>query len=448
MEASRECGNEGLVRPCLGVLLRGALGVSLIALVVGCGASGGATRASASTPANDTSRRVEELLGSDPTDMASRRGCSDASSCQEALAKLKSAVPVSPCELRRGVDVARSACELGVAEGCTELGRMKLWGIETDGAADAAAARGLFAQACELGDGEACARHGLMTLLGEGVLRDEATGQSELQAACEKYPGIACGVAAMGLDQDARQRGEDPEQELMALFAQRGCEAADAHSCQLLGDAFLTGTGVGRDSDKALSLYQRACEAGNATACTREGVMVLQSSGAAEDAHADALFSRGCALGSSEACRSLVLRTRRQSGEVKDEPTQQALFRQACEHGAAMGCLALYDSLRRKPAGPGVSLELPGLLKRACRFGEAKACEFLDDVSSTAQRQCEGGVASSCGVLGALLLSQPVQEREAADGLQLLHQACKWGDAKSCKLMRDVEPHARELTCR
>ncbi len=357
--------------------------------------------------------------------------------------------PASPCELRKGVGIATRACELGVAEGCTELGRMKLWGIETDGESDVASARGLFQRACAGGDGEGCARHALLTLLGEGAPRDEAAGMAELQAACEKYPRVACGIAATGLDEDAHRRGVEPEQELMALFAQRGCDAADARSCELLGDAFHKGAGVSRDPSRAFALYQRACEAGNGTACANEGMMALQAADATDAPRADALFSRGCALGSSEACRNLVLMTLQQGGAVKDDVAQQALFRQACDRGAAVGCLALYEVLRRKPSqSGGESLELPGLLKRACRFGEAKACDFLDEVSNVAQRQCEGGVASSCGVLGALLLSQPAQEHEAVDGLQLIRHACQRGDEKSCKLMRDVQPHANELTCR
>jgi hypothetical protein len=32
--------------------------------------------------------------------------------------------------------------------------------------------------------------------------------------------------------------------------------------------------------------------------------------------------------------------------------------------------------------------------------------------------------------------------------MELLRQACQGGDAKSCKLMRDVQPLANELTCR
>jgi TPR repeat protein len=239
----------------------------------------------------------------------------------------------------------------------------------------------------------------------------------------------------------------EPELELMALFEQRGCDAADAHSCQMLGDAFHTGAGVSRDLARAHELYARACEAGNATACSNEGVMSLQSKQPGEATRADDLFTRGCALGSSEACRNLVLMTQQQ-GEVKDAAAQQALFRQACDRGAAVGCLALYDVLRRKPSEPGQPLELPGLLKRACRFGDAKACEFLDDVSSVAQRQCEGGVAASCGVLGTLLLSQPALEHETTQGLQLLRQACKWGDEKSCKLMEDLRLRVNELTCR
>lgn len=428
-------------------LLRGVVVAGLLALA-GCQASSGAARSPTAAHAGDASRKVEALLGSTSGDAAAGQACKNASSCRVALEGLQSEVPVSPCELRQGVGIATHACELGVAEGCTELGRMKLWGIETDGESDVASARVLFQRACAGGDGEGCARHALLTLLDEGASRDRAGGMAELQAACEKYPRAACGISATGLMEVAQRRGVEPEQELIALFAQRGCDAADARSCEILGDAFHKGAGVSRDLSKAFLLYQRACEGGNGVACANEGMMALQSSDETEAPRVGELFSRGCALGSSEACRSLVLMTAQRGEVVKDDAAQQALFRQGCDRGAAVGCLALYDVLRRKPSQAGEPLALPGLLKRACRFGEANACDFLDEVSSVAQRQCEGGVAASCGVLGALLLSQPAQEHEAVDGLQLIRHACQRGDEKSCKLMRDVQPRTNELTCR
>ncbi|WNG45916.1 sel1 repeat family protein [Archangium minus] len=377
--------------------------------------------------------------GSAPAEEAPKQACSDATSCRDTLRELRGVTPMSPCELRMRAEVARKACSLGVAEGCTALGRM-----------EPGLARSLFQRACELGDGEGCARQGLLTLLGEGVLQDESAGLAELQAACDTYPRAACGIAALGLDEAARRREGTPEWEWIALFAQRGCDAGDGLACQLLGDAFLAGQGVSQDMDKAFDLYARACEAGNGTACVNQG-MISRQYGAEEGGaapRADDLFSRGCALGSSEACRLLVVESLTRQEGVKDDAAQQALFRQACDRGAAMGCLALYDALKHQPRAPGTSLELSGLLKRACRFGEAQACEFLEDISRVSQRQCGAGSASACGVLGALMTSQPTFGSEAAEGMRLLQRACLEGDATSCSLVRELAPRSEELTCR
>jgi TPR repeat protein len=422
MQAHRKCAERVAIQP--GVL-GSVLVVGLLALA-GCGSTRGATHP------------LDSLLTPVVTEAASKQGCSDAASCRDTLRGLRSVTPASACELRERVEVARRACVLGVAEGCTELGRAELWGVRVEDGPDLYSARSLFQRACEQGDGEGCARHALTTLLGEGVPRDEAAGMAGLQASCDKYPGAACGVGALGLNEDARRRGVAPEREWIALFAQRGCEAGDALSCRLLGDAFHEGDGVSRDIGKALELYQRACEAGNGMACANGGMISLQSGEATEATRADDLFSRGCELGSSEACRMLVLQSRDPRGAVKDEAARQALFRHACDRGAAMGCLALYDALRQKPPEPGMPLELSGLLKRACRYGETQACGFLEEVSRVTQRQCAAGTASACGVLGALLLSQPTVGSEAAEGMQLLHRACEGGDAMSCTLMRDV----------
>ncbi|PTL84982.1 tetratricopeptide repeat protein [Vitiosangium sp. GDMCC 1.1324] len=390
-------------------------------VLAGCGTSSGATH-----PA------------STPEDAAPKQACSDASSCRDALAELKGVLPTSACELQKRAEIAQSACSLGVGEGCTELGRMEKGDT----------ARSLFRRACDQGDGEGCARHGLSTLLGEGVARDEAAGRAELQEACDKYPRAACGIAALGLTADARQRGAAPEPEWIALFEQRGCDAGDGLSCQLLGDAFHAGLGVSQDIGKAFELYARACDAGNGTACANQAVLSLQPGEAGDATRAEDLFSRGCALGSSEACRLLVLENQEHQGRVKDDAAQQALFRQACDRGAAVGCLALYDALRHQPRDSATSLEMPGLLKRACRFGEAKACEFLEDISRAAWKQCGGGAAAACGVIGTLLVSQPSFGNEATEGMQLLQRACLEGDAASCTLVRGLAPRASELSCR
>ncbi|WP_224370441.1 tetratricopeptide repeat protein [Hyalangium versicolor] len=410
-------------------LLRSAL--ALIALV-GCSAS-------------------REAVQPTPTlaEAAPAPACADASSCRNSLRKLREVPLTSQCELQERATLAKTACDLGVAEGCTVLGRMALAGLGGQNVPEPGTARSLFQRACEQGDGEGCARHALSTLLGDGILQDVATGQAELQEACDKHPRSACGIAALGLAENAHRSGSALDGEWIALFAQRGCDAGDGLACQLLGDAFRAGTGVSQDTGKAFALYARACEAGNGTACANQGMLSLQSSEGetGKAPGADALFSRGCALGSSEACRLLVLENQETQGDVKDAASQEALFRQACDRGAAMGCLALYDTIKRRQPDRGASLEMPGLLKRACRLGEARACEFLEEVSRVAWRQCGAGAAPACGVIGALLLSAPSTGSEASEGLRILEHACQDGDATSCRLARGA-PRPNALSCR
>lgn len=389
-------------------------------VLVGCGTSSGAVRPPAPAPTGDTASQV----------------CADAANCRDTLKALLRVPAPSACDAQQRTEVARRACDLGVGEGCTQLGLT-----------EADAARDLFQRACEHGDGEGCARHGLSTLLGEGVPRDETAGRAELQAACDNHPDVACAIAMVGLMEESRRTHSTPEYEWLALFAQRGCDAGDDLACRFLGDAFHEGLGVSRDVGKAFELYARACEAGNGAACANEGVLSLRS-GAGESARADDLFTRGCSLGSSEACRLLMVETLEHHGGVKDDAAQRALFREACDRGAAVGCLALYDALRHRPVEPGTRLELPGLLKRACRLGEAQACEFLDDISRVSQRQCAAGSAPACGVVGALLLSEPLTESETTEGMHILQGACQAGDATSCGLMLEVAPRSGSLTCR
>ena len=385
-----------------------------------------------------TSGPVLHPVAPAPVVAASPPPCADAVSCRAALWEAGRGTSASSCGEQRRAELARRACEVGVAEGCTLLGR--------DPQVEPAEARELFRKGCAAGDAEGCVRHALTTLLGEGVARDEAAGQAELREACERAPGSACGLAVSSLVAEARQRGAEPAWEWLALFAQRGCDAGDGLACRMLGDAFYAGHGVSADVDKASSLYARACEVGDGQACAQQG-MLLPSNAVEVPTRADDLFTRGCDLGSPEACRLIVLKTLDAHGDLKDGTVRRALFRHACDQGAAVGCLALYDLLRHQPSEPGTSLQLPALLKRACRLGEAQACEFLEDVSRVAQPQCARGSASACGVMGVLLLSPPTVGSEAAEGLRLLRQACERGDAASCRLLNDRTLPMEDLTC-
>ncbi|WP_434385418.1 tetratricopeptide repeat protein [Melittangium boletus] len=336
----------------------------------------------------------------------------------------------SPC------DAGERACGAGDGRACTRLGRE----------APPDAARALFARACAAGDGEGCARHALALLLGEGGAADEAEGRRALQAACERTPREACGLAAVGLAEAARRAGTPGAPDEAALLAQEGCHAGDGFACRLLGDVFLEGGERVADTGQAFALYARACEAGDGQGCAAQGTLVRQWT-PGEAARADALLTRGCELGASAACGSLVVQALHGEGTTLDTPGQRALFSRACDAGAAMGCLALYETLRHAPETRG-SLQLPTLLKRACQLGEARACGFLEDVSRVAGPACAEGTASSCGVMGALLVSAPRREGEAREGLRLLEGACAAGDGASCGVLREARPREAGGSCR
>ncbi|WNG26948.1 sel1 repeat family protein [Cystobacter fuscus] len=372
--------------------------------------------------------------------------CTDAANCREAL-RNSPRDTLSECEVQRRVELARRACALDVAEGCTELGRWETRGLVKEGGPDLHVASDLFQRACALGDGEGCALRALMTLRGQGVARDAGAARAGLQDACDRFPGSACGLAVQGLAEEALRGGTEPEWEWMALFAQRGCDAGDGLSCRILGEAFYSGRGIAQDTDKAAGLYARACEAGDGEACARQG-MLLRAEGPWAEPRAEQLLSRGCELGSPEACRLTVLETLDSQGSSKNAADRRALFRHACDRGAALGCLALYDELRDEPLAPRPVFELPGLLKRACLLGAGQACEFLDEVSQAARPRCASGSASACGVLGVLLLSPPLRQGESTEGERLLHAACEGGDLASCKGLSERSGASEDLTCR
>jgi len=79
------------------------------------------------------------------------------------------------------------------------------------------------------------------------------------------------------------------------------CLKRSPEACELLAGAYLAEKGP--DPHEAVGLFEEACTYRGADGCFRAGSMVAAGQGVPKDAsHARDLFTRGCSLGSADAC--------------------------------------------------------------------------------------------------------------------------------------------------
>ena len=188
-------------------------------------------------------------------------------------------------ERKEKTDAATQKCSAGDAQGCIDLGKVKL---ETK---DAAAAVKAFDDACDKKSKEGCA----------------------LAAQHSKAPA------------DALPRH------------QKGCALDDADACVAAIGALdaLAKAGQTVDPQAQLALLDKACNLGIGRTCTALGVLTV----AADTKGAADAFDRGCKAKEPTACVQLAdLYKNGKIGKKKDDKKAAALLKEACDLGLVDVC--------------------------------------------------------------------------------------------------------------
>src|SRR5712692_224826 len=87
---------------------------------------------------------------------------------------------------------------------------------------------------------------------------------------------------------------------------QQSCAAGFTRGCGQLGESYLFGEGVPKDTLKAKQILESACDAGYAPGCFNVGIMHRQGIATPQNASlAQARFRQGCDLGDQKACKAL-----------------------------------------------------------------------------------------------------------------------------------------------
>ncbi|HZS35791.1 MAG TPA: tetratricopeptide repeat protein [Polyangia bacterium] len=156
----------------------------------------------------------------------------------------------------------------------------------------------------------------------------------------------------------------------------KACDAKQGKACTALAVRYLGGNGVAADEKRALELFDRACTAGDGAGCSMLGAIFNRGRGAIAPDYARSykLSKRGCELGDDNGC-----------------------YDQACDLVAARG-------IEKSTA-----LAVPAF-----------------------ERLCKKGLAQACGSLGMLYYVGDGVKRDPQRATELLDQACKGGDVRSC----------------
>ncbi len=119
----------------------------------------------------------------------------------------------------------------------------------------------LFARSAEMGDSGAMVELGEMYSSGEGVTEDEGKAFNWFKRAAEA--GNVAGMVALGGMDLLGVNGADPNEEEAARWFQKAAEHDSPAALFDLGTLYESGRGVGKNLDKAKTLYQKAAKLGN-----------------------------------------------------------------------------------------------------------------------------------------------------------------------------------------
>ena len=196
---------------------------------------------------------------------------------------------------------AESACLVGHAESCFQIGVLFYYGREAY-PRDRASSSRAFSRGCDLGDSRACNNLGDALAYGDGVGRDVEGASSSFLKACRL--GEALGCANLGY---MAEHGEGVPRDVpraRGLYRQ-ACTAGDVYGCLHLDLLAAEDAGAPRDPDRALEHWRHACEHGRTRArarssasCTRTGRTACR---ATRKSRCEAM-TRACDLGDTRAC--------------------------------------------------------------------------------------------------------------------------------------------------
>ena len=174
--------------------------------------------------------RAQEDLEDDGCDGA--RECAsacergDAESCFDAGSYFYSGDDAVDPDWKRAREMFEKACDGGIADGCSQAGR--LW-LEKKIGTDDARAAALFGKACDAHDDSGCAELGSLTRDGRGVSKDESKAAALFEKSCNESEHSGC--AGLALFYEKGTAGKERDLARAADLYRKGCNDGDDDAC-------------------------------------------------------------------------------------------------------------------------------------------------------------------------------------------------------------------------
>ena len=336
----------------------------------------------------------------------------------------------------------KKACLKQDAQGCLNLGRAYVKGIETE--QDYELAKDYLDIACDLGNTQACAelkdidqnhddsgnpedKQNNSTDSGSHIVESNKIkkyvldvikyGSAQLNYPMGEMPGgMATGADAEKVAEyvSGGMRGEKPA----VFFACAACHGDDGRgiggtSADLLN---LKGVEFGAKEDDKVIRYKKACDRGDGDAYWQAGYFYEYKSGKKVKWNyikAAEYYKKGCDLGYSESCLTLgVLYGEAFDFAIEHNDIKAAeYYSKSCDFGDSLGCFCLGNYYEK---GKG--------LERSSR----KAMEYY-------MKACDLGDGASCYLLGLIYLVGDMVKLNQRKAKSYFKKACDRGFSEGCE---------------
>ncbi|GAB5541157.1 MAG: hypothetical protein SangKO_009170 [Sandaracinaceae bacterium] len=232
---------------------------------------------------------------------------------------------------------------------------------------------------------------------------------------------------------------------LPGVASAQGCPDEDPARC--VSEA-LDAAGEEATAAEARARLESWCEGGEREACWGFAHLLARGQGGdADEARAEAIWTRSCDAEHGGSCLQLGVRAERAGEGQEGLRASIPFFERACRAAHGRGCEYAADNLLLLDPGPDAAQRGAELFGRACQLDHgARACGLAavyrraieaepsaaDDTNGALERECEGGSMEACDRVGARLLVGHALERSPSEGIALLRRACAGGLPRAC----------------
>ncbi len=274
----------------------------------------------------------------------------------------------------------QKACDLGLIEGCGEVGKMLFFGGEGI-TRDEAAAIPFTAKTCGMGfSDQVCWITAYILMEGDGsVKHDPAKAQDYLSHGCAINDARACEYGALlysgRLEDVDRLKHIAPDPKKTFMFANQGCANNSGIACGIAGLLFTGELGFEENLDKAMAYFHRGCEVGDGASCSNAANFQQKRDGGITDKNRDYLMmvsKRGCELDDASAC----YRVGRFNWLEGNKAESLSSFLKGCEGGIDRACFfasIYYNDIKNHSK----SLELA---QKGCKLSYQPSCDWAKEL--------------------------------------------------------------------